>query len=72
MSTFLTREEVATLTGAKTRKVQCRVLARERIRYTLNAAGWPVVARSAVDPSVRKADDARPAWTPRVLDDKAA
>ena len=46
---FLTREEVAELTGAKTRAKQVQVLQRNGVRHWINAAGWPVVARSAVD-----------------------
>ncbi len=65
--TFLSREEVVELTGGKTRKVQFRVLRQNGIRHYPNAAGWPVVPRSAVDGSPAKRDDAA-GWKP----DKAA
>lgn len=35
--------DVAVLTGAHTRKGQIRNLAKNGIRHTINAAGWPVV-----------------------------
>jgi len=49
MSTFLSRDETAELTGAKTRAKQIAVLKRNRIRFTLNAGGWPVVARREIE-----------------------
>ena len=46
---FLPRAEVAELTGAKLRRRQISVLVRNGIRHTINAAGWPMVARAAVE-----------------------
>lgn len=49
MSLFLTREEVAELTGAHKKARQIAVLIRNGIRHTINAAGWPMVTRVAVE-----------------------
>src|SRR5689334_22074432 len=45
---FLTRDEVAELTGGRTRAVQIRVLQSNGTRHFINASGWPVVPISAV------------------------
>lgn len=50
--------QVADLTGAHTKAGQVRVLARNGIRHTLNAAGWPVVTWAAVEGQVVKQEDA--------------
>lgn len=59
---FLTREQVIVLTGAKIKKRQIRMLRLHSIRHYINAAGWPVVPRSAIEftpqPSVH------PTWNP--------
>jgi hypothetical protein len=46
---FLTRAEVAELTGAHLKRTQVSVLVRNGIRHTINAAGWPMVTRYAVE-----------------------
>ena len=69
-SLFLTsgsQGQVAELTGAHTRKKQLLVLRQNGIRHTLNAAGWPVVPRSAIDGTPAKAD-ADTAWRSSKLD----
>ena len=38
--TFLTREEVAELTGTKLRKRQIEVLHAGKARHVINASGW--------------------------------
>ncbi len=43
MSLFLTRAEVAELTGAQIKRRQIEVLVRNGIRHTVNAVGWPMV-----------------------------
>ena len=63
--TFLSRGEIAELTGAKTRRKQFAVLRANGIRHYKNAAGWPVVARSAIEGEAKKADDG--GWKPAVL-----
>jgi hypothetical protein len=46
---FLTREEVRMLTGAGVKRLQIANLRKNGIRHTINAAGWPVVTRAAVE-----------------------
>lgn len=44
-NTFLSRDELAELTGAKTKARQIAVLQRNGIRHWINAAGQPLVPR---------------------------
>lgn len=62
--TFLTRDEIAELTGAKLKRRQISVLVRNGIRHTINAAGWPMVARAVIEGGAQS--DAQPAraWKP--------
>lgn len=62
--TFLTRDEIAELTGARTKRRQISVLVRNGIRHTINAAGWPMVARAVIEGGAQS--DAQPAraWKP--------
>ena len=46
---FLTKQETRTLTGTALRVKQIDVLRENRIPFTLNASGWPVVTRAAVE-----------------------
>lgn len=64
MSMFLSRDEVAELTGAKTKRLQIAVLVRNGTRHTINAAGWPVVTRSAIEGDRQAEQDAK-GWKPR-------
>lgn len=66
-STFLTREEVQELTGARSKATQLRVLRVNGVRFFINRAGWPVVPRSVVDGTPAAAQDTAPAWEPAVL-----
>ena len=59
---FLTREEVAELTGAHVKRRQIAVLVRNGIRHTINAAGWPMVTRAAVEGGAEST--APKAWKP--------
>lgn len=45
---ILTRAELATLTGCKTRSGQIRVLTANGVRFIVAADGWPRVLESAV------------------------
>jgi hypothetical protein len=49
MNTFLKADELAELTGRKRRDKQIEALQRMRIPYLVNAAGRPVVARTAIE-----------------------
>jgi hypothetical protein len=48
-STFLTREEVAELTGRKRKSLQIEALRHMKIPFFVNPIGTPVVARVAVE-----------------------
>lgn len=49
MSTFLDADEVAILTGRKMKTRQIEALRKMAIPFFVNALGYAVVARSAVD-----------------------
>lgn len=66
MSLFLTREQIDELTGCKRKAAQAQWLRANRIKHWINAAGWPVVPRSAID-AAPAAAQAVPAWQPKVL-----
>lgn len=63
---FLTKEEVAELTGRKTKSKQVEQLRKMAIPFWLNAVGAPVIARSTIEgkPAVTPQ---RPKWEPNVL-----
>lgn len=63
MTLFLTRAEVAELTGAHIKRRQIAVLVRNGVRHTINAAGWPMVTRAAVEGRAEPAQDAK-TWKP--------
>lgn len=64
MSLFLTRAEVAELTGAQIKRRQIEVLVRNGIRHTVNAAGWPMVTRAAVEGGAESQAAPQRAWKP--------
>jgi Domain of unknown function (DUF4224) len=68
MSTFLSKEDVATLTGAKHKSKQIVQLRAQGIPFTLTCDGRPIVARSNVEGGNRQTEKA-PAkrWQPTVL-----
>lgn len=47
--TFLTRDEITQLTGRTRGKLQIEQLRKQGIAFWLNAAGLPVVPRSAIE-----------------------
>lgn len=59
----LSRAEVAEMTRTPQRARQAAFLRRNGIRHYLDAHGWPVVLRSAVEPA-QSADPAPAAWKP--------
>ncbi|WP_454874791.1 DUF4224 domain-containing protein [Paraburkholderia xenovorans] len=65
LSTFLSNEELSVLTGRKVKSKQIESLRRMGIAFFVNAAGRPVVTRSAIDGRVDTA--ARQAWQPKAL-----
>lgn len=70
MTAFLSRAEVAELTGCARKAGQVAWLNRQAregrpIRHWINAAGWPVIPRSAIDGLPTPAQDGRPKWSPK-------
>lgn len=64
---FLTRAEVAELTGAHLKRTQVSVLVRNGIRHSINAAGWPMVTRYAVEGRAGTEQEraaSKPQWEP--------
>lgn len=68
-STFLDADELVELTGRKRASHQVPALKSMGIPFWVNAAGRPVVARTAVEGGTKKqVASAQPtAWTPRPL-----
>lgn len=63
MSLVLSRDEVKELTRTPIRARQAAFLRSNGIRHYLDAHGWPVVLRSAVEPSAGAVEPAG-AWKP--------
>lgn len=63
MSLCLSRDEIAELTRAQTRKRQVAFLVQNGIRHYVDAHGWPVVTRAAVEGTPEPAQTAKP-WKP--------
>lgn len=57
---FLTREEIAELTGYKACKKQVEWLTRNGVRHWVAKTGRPVVPRSAIDGAPKPSDDQQP------------
>lgn len=66
-SMFLSREQIDVLTGCKRKATQVAWLKTNKVKHWVNAAGWPVVPRSAIDAAPPGARQAQPAWEPKVL-----
>lgn len=49
METFLSRDEVAELTGRKQRRKQVEQLISMRLPFTLDAFGWPKLLRKTLE-----------------------
>jgi hypothetical protein len=49
MNLCLSRDEIAELTRAQTRKRQAAFLRANGVRHYIDANGWPVVTRAAVE-----------------------
>lgn len=76
-SMFLEKDELARLTGRKTKSKQIAALRSMGIPFFVNACGHPIVTRVAVEgrPSAEKAPEPRwemprRRWVPNVLKDK--
>lgn len=63
--TFLTKEEVAELTGFKTKRRQTGQLRKMGLPFWLNAAEAPIVPRSAIEGKVTARPPVpKPQWVP--------
>ena len=58
MNLFLSKNEVADLTGRKQRQKQLLQLTAMRITFTIDAFGWPKVLRKAIEAEL----GANPTW----------
>lgn len=63
MGLCLSRDEIAELTRAQTRKRQIAFLTRNGIRHYVDGHGWPVVTHAAVEGEREKAAGAK-IWKP--------
>jgi hypothetical protein len=60
MTMFLTRDQIAELTGYKMPSKQIFWLTRNGVRHWVAATGWPVVPCSAIDGASKRQDDLPP------------
>jgi len=63
VSLCLSRNEIAELTRAKTRKRQVAFLVKNGIRHYVDDYGWPVVTRAAVEGTLDTSQP-RKKWQP--------
>jgi hypothetical protein len=63
VSLCLTRDELAELTRCKLKAGQVAFLRKNGIRHYVDAHGWPVVTRAAVE-GREEAAQAAPTWKP--------
>lgn len=61
---FLTKDEIAMLTGYKRRGLQCDQLRAQGIPFRVNAHGEPVVCRSTIEGDKKKSKAANDTWEP--------
>ena len=66
-SIFLTQSEVCELTARKKKSAQALELKRMKIQHWINAAGQPVVPRSAIEGRNVQATSAKQEWKPAAL-----
>lgn len=59
---FLTKVEIATLTGRKYKRLQIEQLRKMGIPFWINAANAPVVARATIDGNREKVEPPKPQW----------
>lgn len=67
MSIFLDDDDVAKLTGFKLKSRQIDLLRHRGILFYINAAGRPVVPKSAVESQSNTAETLDQPWVPNVL-----
>lgn len=59
---FLTKEEVAILTGRKVKSKQIEQLRKMILPFWVNAVGVPIVARSTIEGRKQVAPPEEPTW----------
>lgn len=60
---FLSKDELATLTGFKHKAKQCDQLRRQGVAFRVNARGEPIVCRTALEGTTEKKQKAdKPVW----------
>lgn len=67
MSTFLTNDEISSLTGRKIKSKQIEALRKIGIAFFVNATGHPVVLRSAIEGKSNIAQKPEKGWKPNIL-----
>ncbi len=67
MSLFLEDDQIARLTGRKTKTKQIEWLRREGIPFRVNARGHPIVTRSVIEGTGPQAKEQPRTWMPRVI-----
>lgn len=67
MTTFLSLDELAVLTGRKRKAHQIAALRQQGVPFFVNAVGRPVVVRTALTGGTPAAPAPAPEWRPRVL-----
>lgn len=65
--TFLTPDEIATLTGRKFKRMQIEQLRKMGIPFWVNAVNAPIVARAIIEGRKEKVEPPKPVWVPKVL-----
>lgn len=69
-ATFLTSEEVAVLSGRKSKSRQIEALRAMCVPFLINDVGHPVVARSFIEGKKTPTPAEKPKWVPAVLKNK--
>lgn len=67
MSMFLTKEELAILTGRKKKNLQLEQLRKMGVPFFVNAVGVPVVARVVIEGVPKAEPPLKVPWIPNVL-----
>lgn len=67
---FLTKDEIATLTGRKTKGKQIEALRKMGVPFWVNALDTPVVARSTIVGKAPVEPPTKERWIPNVLKGK--
>jgi len=65
--TFLTKEEIATLTGRKIKSLQIKQLQKMGLPFFINAVNEPVVARVTIEGKSTPPEPQKARWEPNVL-----